>query len=222
MKFQTKLTIFILLFSCTIFAKIPYDTLVKISEHSSVLVDSLMKSAKQAEIKEDLLKSQYDSLALKLGMINKKTWMDHWALIISGIAALVALGGFFLSMIGKIVVDEKKLYSVLSELRSLQFEMESEAKTDVDGKQGAMGKAEAKGFGARAPEEAGLGEGAAAADEASRYARAMRLGAEQYAAEVLDNLDQTMQKMMVTLIEGKKLLQQRLSQEVKRDGTTEV
>jgi hypothetical protein len=130
--------------------------------------------------------------------------------------------GFFLSMIGKIVVDEKKLYSVLSELRSLQFEMESDAKSEADVKQAAREKVEAKGFGGRAPEVAGLGEGGAAADEASRYARAMRLGAEQYATEVLDNLDQTMQKMMVTLIEGKKLLQQRLSQEVKQDGTTEV
>ena len=129
--------------------------------------------------------------------------------------------GFFLSMIGKIVVDEKKLYSVLSELRSLQFEMESEAKAEADSKQGASEKAEAVGFGARAPEAAGFGEGAAA-DEAARYARAMRLGAEQYATEVLDNLDQTMQKMMVTLIEGKKLLQQRLSLEVKKNGTTEV
>ncbi|MFA6450253.1 MAG: hypothetical protein WCX65_12335 [bacterium] len=128
--------------------------------------------------------------------------------------------GFFLSMIGKIVVDEKKLFSVLSELRSLQFDMEAEAKAAAEKTQSAREKVESKGFSGRAPEQGAVG--AQDVEEAARYAQAMRQGADQYAAEVLDNLDQTMQKMKVTLIEGKKLLQQRLSREVKKDGATEI
>lgn len=92
--------------------------------------------------------------------------------------------GFFLSMVGKIIVDEKKLYSILSELRTLQFEMEADAK-------GSSGDV--------AP---------------------IRKGASN--TEILDNFDQTLQKMMVELKGMQILMRERLTREVKQDGSTKI
>ncbi len=127
--------------------------------------------------------------------------------------------GFFLSMIGKIVVDEKKIYSVLSELRSLQFDFEADQKAAAAKKEERAAATEAAKTVLPVLNEQDVTAGS---EQERNYAMSVRRGADVYAAGVLDNLDQTLQKMMVTLQEGKKLLQQRLTQEVKRDGATEI
>ncbi len=127
--------------------------------------------------------------------------------------------GFFLSMIGKIVVDEKKIYSVLSELRSLQFDFEADRKAAAAREEERTAAVESAKATVPVLSEPDM---VAGTEQDRNYALSVRRGADVYAAGVLDNLDQTLQKMMVTLQEGKKLLQQRLNQEVKRDGATEI
>jgi len=127
--------------------------------------------------------------------------------------------GFFLSMIGKIVVDEKKIYSVLSELRSLQFDFEADRKAAAAREEERKAAVESAKATVPVLSEPDM---AAGTEQDRNYALSVRRGADVYAAGVLDNLEQTLQKMMVTLQEGKKLLQQRLNQEVKRDGATEI
>lgn len=126
--------------------------------------------------------------------------------------------GFFLSLIGKIVIDEKKIYTVLSELRSLRLDLKQEsAKKETPA--GAAPKSPFSGIAALD----GVGD-AVGADgrKAKLCAESMRRGADEYAAETLDNLEQTLQKMMVIIRDGKRYLEQRLSQEVKKDAPTEI
>jgi ribosomal protein L12E/L44/L45/RPP1/RPP2 len=124
--------------------------------------------------------------------------------------------GFFLSLIGKIVVDEKRIYSVLSELRALRFDLEECCKSEP-----ARPAAAPLPPAAAAAEPAG-GTGAEDGQNAGRYAEKIKNGANRYATEVLDNLEQTLQKMMITVTEGKKHLEQRHEREVNADGTTEI
>ena len=108
-------------------------------------------------------------------------------------------GGFFLSFIGKIVVDEKKIYSVLNEMRSMRIEMEAEAEEET-----ARAAAEKMA----SPEGAGKGDVGA--------------GAEMYALQTLDNLEQTLHKVMSTVKEGRKYLERKMEREVKEDGASEI
>jgi hypothetical protein len=119
--------------------------------------------------------------------------------------------GFFLSMVGKILVDEKKLYSLLSELRAVQFEMESDAK-------GASGAARTQAAGQGAPRTDGI----SAAEVTSLQSCLKDTPAGRLDPEVLDNIDQTLQKMMVALKDMQEILQQRLTREVKQDGSAKI
>lgn len=124
--------------------------------------------------------------------------------------------GFFLSLIGKIVIDEKKIYTVLSELRSLRFDLKQESAKKENPAVAAPKSPIA------ALEGVGDAGGADARKAKLPSAESIRRGADEYAAETLDNLDQTLQKMMVTIRDGKSYLKQRLAQEVSKDATTEI
>ena len=132
--------------------------------------------------------------------------------------------GFFLSLIGKIVVDEKRIYSILSELRSLRFDLNLEKEHEqVKAGEISAKSSEPKVVSKPQPTaENRVGQAADDAGQSWREAEYLRRGADEYAAETLDNLEQTLQKMLDTLREGKKFLRRRLEREVKEDGSTEV
>ncbi len=136
--------------------------------------------------------------------------------------------GFFLSLIGKIVVDEKKIFSVLSELRSLWFEFDAirksgatsaEKPAEIDAEKTEGKDKNIQVLSQVIQKSAGASEVAKSGGAVDGYAESVRRGADLYAAETLDNLEQTLQKMMGTLREGKKVLHQRLAQEVKENGS---
>ncbi|HOO55972.1 MAG TPA: hypothetical protein PLN69_04060 [bacterium] len=99
--------------------------------------------------------------------------------------------GFFISLVGKVVVDEKKIYSVLSELRALRFDLEHDLEGELEGEGARMGMAE-------------------------------ELDSGDYAVEVLDNLEQTLQKMMIAVRDKKRMFTQCPEQEVKGNGAAEI
>jgi spore cortex formation protein SpoVR/YcgB (stage V sporulation) len=107
--------------------------------------------------------------------------------------------GFFLSFMGKIVVDEKKIYSTLNEMRSMRIEMEAEEKEE-SAKQTAEKMV--------SPEGTGKGD--------------IGAGAEMYALQTLDNLEQTLHKVMSSVKEGRKYLERKMEREVKEDGASEI
>ena len=103
--------------------------------------------------------------------------------------------GFFISVLGKIVVDEKRAFEILNGLRALDFGVEPDVKTLA-----------AAGTGpGRAPENA---------DEHIRraYAEAqnIRRGADEYALKTMLDLGASLEKMLGSINEGVRVLDSRL------------
>ena len=120
--------------------------------------------------------------------------------------------GFFLSFIGKIIVDEKKIYSVLNELRSLNPE--------------GLKAFGTKGHAAPPPEPPPkpaptpiaptviTPESRHLITEAEQKAVEIRDGADHYADEVLSDLEDRLTKLLTTIREGKRVLKTRNGSEV--------
>ena len=116
--------------------------------------------------------------------------------------------GFFLSFIGKIVVDEKKIYSVLNELRSL----------DPAGLKAAGAKSQAP----VAPVSALPGDVRQVLSEAERKTEELRAGADRYADDVLTELEDRLTRMLGTVREGRRVIRTRIGTEVNPNATAEI
>lgn len=114
--------------------------------------------------------------------------------------------GFFLSFIGKIVVDEKKLYSLLNELRAL---------TPEAVRHGALRGSEPR-VTPQAAQQPAAGPQTAAPSDALEEARRIRQGADKYADDVLMELEQHLQSISEVIQHGREVLKGRFQdQEVK-------
>lgn len=113
--------------------------------------------------------------------------------------------GFFLSFIGKIVVDEKKIYSILNELRALA--PEAVRRGALNGGENAVAEPvaakAAEAFGGRF-DRTGAGE-----DDDAR-ARNIIDGANKYADDVLVNLEQHLNSIVDVVRRGRDVLHDRL------------
>ncbi|MFH1538168.1 MAG: hypothetical protein ABIH66_04360 [bacterium] len=116
--------------------------------------------------------------------------------------------GFFLSFIGKIVVDEKKIYSLLNELRALTPEAVRNSALRSGGTQaGPVPRPETEH--ATAPQ-------AAVPGDALEEARRVREGADKYACDVLKELEGHLQSISEVVQHGRDVLKKRMQeQEVK-------
>lgn len=113
--------------------------------------------------------------------------------------------GFFLSFIGKIVVDEKKIYSLLNELRALTPEAVRSGAL-----RGSSVQAEA-----RAPERAAPSRADVPMSVEEEAAR-IRMGADKYASDVLKELEGHLQSISDVIQRGRDVLKNRMNdQEVK-------
>lgn len=117
--------------------------------------------------------------------------------------------GFFLSFIGKIIVDEKKIYSVLNELRSLNPEKLKPAAN------GTTAAAPAP----PAPQPTPMATipvipGSVPPDVEEESA-AVRRGADRYADEVLGDLENRLNRLVDSVHEGRNILKNRIGSEVK-------
>lgn len=116
--------------------------------------------------------------------------------------------GFFLSFIGKIVVDEKKIYSLLNELRAL---------TPEAVRHGALRGSETQSESASRPEPEQAADPQTAVpggmlEEADR----IRKGADKYAYDVLKELEGHLQSISEVIQHGGDVLKKRMQdQEVK-------
>ncbi|MFC1474649.1 hypothetical protein ACFLQK_01270 [bacterium] len=112
--------------------------------------------------------------------------------------------GFFLSMMGRVVVDEKRVFEILNELRSLDFNIEPEMKAPAGGPEPSA---------VQPPEDA---------DEHIRraYAEAqnIRRGADEYAHKVLEDIGGMLEKMLGSVNEGVRVLDDRLEKYRKLAG----
>jgi hypothetical protein len=142
--------------------------------------------------------------------------------------------GFFLSFIGKIVVEEKRLFSIIHELRTLAHEVLNRPEPPPAPPQpkGAPDPAQnireteaaARALAEKLPES-----DAPILEQALNEARKIRTGAKTYADEVLDNLAKTLdelidqtQKQLVQIEKGRTVLKQELEkeEEVNSHGAT--
>ena len=102
---------------------------------------------------------------------------------------------FFISVLGRVVVDEKRVFEILNELRTLDFNIEPGMKAPAGQEPAA----------ARPPENA---------DEHIRraYAEAqnIRRGADEYALKILLDLGCNLEKMLGSINEGVRVLDDRL------------
>ena len=103
--------------------------------------------------------------------------------------------GFFISLMGKVLVDEKRIYSVLNELRMLDFATACTA---------SGMPAPAASF--RPPENADDVQKIAYAD-----AESIRRGANEYADKVLEDLERGLEQKLGSIKEGRRTVQSRLS-----------
>jgi len=112
--------------------------------------------------------------------------------------------GFFVSLAGRVVVDEKRLLGILNQMRMIDFNATIEALEEE-----ARGAAEHR-YPAppRKPPET--------ADEmlkqAYEDAEVVRRGADEYARQVLDNLEEKLESTLASIREGQKVLQDRTAE----------
>ena len=99
--------------------------------------------------------------------------------------------GFFVSMLGRVVIDEKRAFALLNELRTLDFNVAPQAPE------------------ARTPRKA-----PETADETLRQAysdaETIRRGADEYARRVLEEMELQVEKTLVSIREGQRILKERL------------
>jgi hypothetical protein len=119
--------------------------------------------------------------------------------------------GFFLSFIGKIIVDEKKIYSVLNELRSLNPE---KLKPSAEEPTAAVAPPAPQPVQHQAPMAAPVMPGRVSPD-VEEEASAVRRGADRYADEVLGELENRLNKLVDSVQEGRNILKSRIGSEVK-------
>lgn len=97
---------------------------------------------------------------------------------------------FFISLMGKVVVDEKRLHGIISELRKLEFN---------------VAPAERETRSAPIPEDAGDMVKHAYAD-----AENIKRGANEYAMDLLEELSRHVEKSLSSIKEGQRVLNERL------------
>lgn len=99
-------------------------------------------------------------------------------------------GGFFISLMGRVVLDEKRLLGIVNEMRKLEF-------SALPARTG--------------PVKATLPDNA---DDMVKHAYAdaenIKRGADEYAMEVLEELGRHVEKSLSSIQEGKKVLSARL------------
>ncbi|MEW5945909.1 MAG: hypothetical protein AB1742_06890, partial [bacterium] len=110
--------------------------------------------------------------------------------------------GFFISFIGKIVVDEKRVYSVLNELRAAAREALGGIKARTSG---AGGQPARGGL----PVEAGAGAGPEIRT-AEEEARRIRDGADRYAEQALGELEERLNSILGAVRRGREMLDKRI------------
>ena len=136
--------------------------------------------------------------------------------------------GFFLSFINKIIVDEKRIYTIINELRSM---IPDSFSGDSDGARAGAGRGyaesapqrESYNFSPPAPRETiiraaddGVSEKEALAkaekiiSDAMGEAMNIRAGADEYARKVLQELEDKLAKALKVVGEGKRVLEGRL------------
>jgi hypothetical protein len=133
--------------------------------------------------------------------------------------------GFFLSFIGKIIVDEKKIYSVLNELRSLApaglKEMATRAAPPPPPPPSpALVQPVAPPlYAVQSISPAGAHD---IISNAEQQAAAMKQGADRYADEVLSDLEERLATLMGSIREGRRVLKTRTGSEVTPDATAQI
>lgn len=131
--------------------------------------------------------------------------------------------GFFLSFINKIIVDEKRIYTIINELRSMATDQFSDDRRPdrADAGAGRGGfvfepPAPARPEPVEAPRmsardvSAAEKEAADIVESALKEAENIRAGADEYARQVLSDLEQKLGKALRVVGEGKKVLDDRL------------
>mgnify|MGYP006288132057 CR=1 FL=1 len=110
-------------------------------------------------------------------------------------------GGFFVSIMGRVVVDEKRLLSLLNELRMVDLDATAEIIEEEAASSGAHGYPPPP----RKPPET--------ADEmlqqAYEDAETVRRGADEYARQVLENLEQKLESFLESVKQGQEVLDER-------------
>ncbi|MEW6203339.1 MAG: hypothetical protein AB1546_15275 [bacterium] len=114
--------------------------------------------------------------------------------------------GFFLSFIGKIIVDEKKVYSLLNELRSLT----PEAMKAADDVAPSAPSATVVETAPPPPATPAPVEASEIINHAEEEAQRIREGADRYANEVLAQLEEKLDSILAVIRKGREVIQERL------------